>query len=147
MNVSTKIKVFFFKNLKHAFKFKQLSAALLAVFVLLSSCSKNMADMPVQENTEVSPLKQSSPSQMNNSLVEVPFEETLFVPCGNSGAGEDVALNGTTHLVYQMSWNDRGFNLVYHSNSRGITGVGLSSGEIFRGSVGTQGSVRGFMGK
>jgi hypothetical protein len=33
--------------------------------------------------------------------------------------------------------------LVYHANSHDLTGVGLSSGETFAGSDGTQGSVIG----
>ena len=133
------------QNVKQASKFKLLSTSFLALFVmlLLSSCSKNIAEMPGQDNTEVSALNQSSPSRMNNGLVAVPFEETLFVPCANGGAGENVTLTGTTNFVYQMAWNDHGFNLVYHANSHGVTGVGLSSGETFVGSGGTQGSVIG----
>jgi hypothetical protein len=42
-----------------------------------------------------------------------------------------------------MSWTDHGFTMVYHSNSQKVTGIGLSSGETFAGSDGTQGTVRG----
>ena len=145
MNISTKAIGSIMQNVKQASKFKSLSISFLALsaMLLLSSCSKNMEEMPGQDNMEVNALKQSSPSQMNNSLVAVPFNETLFVPCSNGGSGENVALTGTTNLVYQMTWNDQGFNMVYHSNSQGITGVGLTSGEIFLGSTGTKGSVRG----
>ena len=145
MNINTKAIGSIMQNVKQASKFKSLNISLLALSVMLlfSSCSKNMEEMPGQDNMEVSALNQSSPSQMNNSLVAVPFNETLFVPCSNGGSGENVALTGTTNLVYQMTWNDQGFNMVYHSNSHGITGVGLTSGEIFLGSAGTKGTVRG----
>jgi hypothetical protein len=145
MNVSTKSISALIQNVKRASKFKLLSISFLSLFLMLflSFCSKNMAEMPGGHNIEVSALKQTSPSRMNNSQVAVPFEETLFVPCGNGGAGENVALTGAINFVYQMSWTDHGFNLVYHTNSHGITGVGLSSNEIFLGSLGTNGSVMG----
>jgi hypothetical protein len=133
------------QHVKQASAFKLLSIFFFALFVtlFLFSCKKDMAEMPGQDNAQVSALNQSSSSNMNNSLVAVPFQETLFVPCGNNGAGENVSLTGTTNFVYQMTWNDHGFNLVYHSNSHRITGVGLSSGEMFLGSLGTNGSVMG----
>ena len=151
------------QHVNQASKFKLLSTTFLAFFIMLltSSCNKNSDVLPGANNREVSALNQSSssrvnnsltavsalnqssPSRMNNSLVAVPFEETLFVPCANGGAGENVTLTGTTNFVYQMTWTDHGFKLVYHANSRGITGVGLTSGETFVGSEGTQGSVVG----
>lgn len=137
MNVSTKA--------ISTSKFKLLGSPIVALLIMLflASCSKNADVMPDQFNTQVSAMNASSPSGMNDKMVAVPFLETLFVPCGNSGAGENVTLSGSMNFVYQMTWNDHGFSLVYHTNSRGITGVGLSSGEMFLGSVGTNGSVMG----
>ncbi|HET9280294.1 MAG TPA: hypothetical protein VFN95_19000 [Flavitalea sp.] len=133
------------QHVNQASKFKLLSTSFLAFLIMLlsSSCSKNSDVLPGANNMEVKALNQSSSSKMNNSLVAVPFEETFFVPCANGGAGENVTLTGTTNFVYQMTWTDHGFKLVYHANSRGITGVGLTSGETFVGSEGTQGSVVG----
>jgi len=124
---------------------KLLSTSFLASFAMLFlfSCSKNLTETPAQDNTNANTLNASSASKMNNGLVAVPFEETLFIPCANEGAGENVTLTGTTHFVYQMTWNDHGFSLVYHANSQRVTGVGLSSGETFIGSEGTQGSAKG----
>jgi hypothetical protein len=128
---------------KQASKFKLLSNSFLALFVMLVlfSCSKNITEMPGQDNTGASAGIQSSQSQPSNGLVEVSFEETLLVPCANGGTGENVTLTGTTHFVYQMIWNDHGFHLVYHANSHRVTGLGLTSGETFVGSDGTQGTV------
>jgi hypothetical protein len=133
------------QNVKQASKFKLLSSSFLALFVmlLLFSCSKNAAESPAANNENVTALNQSSASRISNSLAAVPSEETLFVACANGGAGENVTLTGTTNFVYQMIWNDHGFKLVYHANSRGVTGVGLSSGETFVGSEGTQGIAMG----
>ena len=115
----------------------------LVAMVLLFSCSKNMADIPAQENAGLAAANESAPSNTRNSIVAVPFENTLFVPCANGGAGENVTLTGKTNFVYQMAWNDHGFTLVYHDNSYQVTGVGLSSGETFVASGGTQGTVMG----
>lgn len=130
------------KNVKQSVKINLLSSSLLAIFVMLlmASCSKNIAGKTNQNSIEES-LGSQPASQEKNGLATAPFDETIFVPCTNGGAGEDVALTGTTHFVYQIVWNDHGFHLVYHENSQGITGVGLSSGETFAGSDGTQGTV------
>jgi hypothetical protein len=133
------------QNVKQASKLKLLSTSFLALFVvlLLSSCNKNAAELPAGNNENITALSQSSASRISNSLTAVPFEETLFVACANGGKGENVTLTGTLNFVYQMTWNDDGFKLVYHANSRGVTGVGLSSGETFVGSEGTQGTAMG----
>src|SRR5258706_9998289 len=107
------------QNVKQASEFKLLSSSFLALFVslLLFSCTKNIAEKPSPDNTEVSArIQSSSQARPDNSLVAVPFEETLFVPCANGGTGENVTLTGTTNFVYQMTWNDHGFTLVYHAN-------------------------------
>jgi hypothetical protein len=128
------------QHVKQVSKFKLLSTSFLALFVmlLLVSCSKNITEIPGHDNTGASANIQSPQAQPNNGLVAVPFEETLFVPCANGGAGENVTLTGTSNFVYQITWNDHGFHLVYHANSHGITGVGLSSGETFSRFDGTQ---------
>lgn len=100
-----------------------------------------MEDTTAPVNTQANTINKSSTTQTENSLAVAPFEETLFVPCANGGAGEQVSLTGSIHFVYQMFWTDRGFSLVYHDNSQGVTGVGLTSGETFTGSEGTQGTV------
>jgi hypothetical protein len=134
------------KNVKQVSKFELFSAGLSALFVivLLFSCSKNMDDAPVHENAQLNAASQSSQSNTRNSIVAVPFENTVFVPCANGGAGEDVTLSGKTNFVYQLAWNEQGFTLVYHDNSYQITGVGLTTGETFGASGGTQGTVKGF---
>jgi hypothetical protein len=132
--------------LKQTSKFELFSAGVSALFVIVSlfSCSKNMADNPAEENAQLNGDNASSQSNTRNSIVAVPFENTLLVPCANGGAGENVTLTGTTNFVYQIAWNDQGFTLVYHDNAYQVTGVGLSSGETFVASGGTQGTVKGF---
>ena len=133
------------RNLKQISKFESLSAALsvFLVVAVLFSCTKNIADDPAQQNAQLSPGNASSNASTRTGTVAVPFENTVFVPCANGGAGEDVSLTGKTNFVYQMTWTDHDFTLVYHDNYHEVTGVGVSSGETFSGSGGTNGTVMG----
>jgi hypothetical protein len=133
------------RNLKQVSKFESLGAALSVFFVVavLFSCTKNIADVPTQQNAQLTSGNVSPNASSRTSIVAVPFENTLFVPCANGGAGEDVSLTGKTNFVYQMTWTDHDFTLVYHDNDHQVTGVGVSSGEKFTGSGGTNGTVMG----
>ena len=110
---------------------------------LLFSCSKNMADVPLSATSEVAAANGSSASSNRNGNVDLPFETKLFVPCANGGAGEEVVLTGGINFIQQIIWNDHGFTLVYHDNVQGLKGTGLSTGEPFTASGGTNGTVTG----
>ena len=84
-----------------------------------------------------------SSNSSDNIIHAVPFETTLYVPCANGGAGENVTLTGFTNFIYGMTWTDHGFTMVYHDNFHEVTGVGLTSGETFVASGGTNGIVLG----
>jgi hypothetical protein len=133
------------RNLKHVSKFESLSAVLSAFFVVavLFSCSKNMADVSPQQNAQLTSANTSSNASARTGSVAVPFENTFFVPCANGGTGEDVAITGKINYVYQLTETDRGFTMVFHDNVHEVTGVGLSSGETFVGSGGTDETVAG----
>lgn len=137
------------QHVKQTSKFKLLSTSFLALFVMLlfSSCSKNVADIPGQNNTEVSLSNQSSAANVSSSEELVPYGRTLFVPCGNGGAGEEVTLTGSLKIVEQIIYNDRGFTFNYHVIAQGITGVGLSTGEKFEASGGNKGTITGEFGE
>ena len=126
-------------------KLKQMIVGFLSVFAtaLLFSCSKNVADTAQPTFEKTTTALASSKVGKENSIHAVPFETTLFVPCANGGAGENVVLTGFTNFIYQTSWTDHGFTLVYHDNVHQVTGTGVSSGESFRASGGTNGVVMG----
>jgi hypothetical protein len=108
---------------------------------LLFSCSKNIAEMPGQE--EVSASNQSSPAQTENSITSEPYESTLFMPCANDGIGEDVILTGTVKIVRQETNNNQRFTFTLHAIPEGVTGVGLSTGDTSTARGGTQAAVTG----
>ena len=110
---------------------------------LLFSCTKNVADVPGQAAEEATAVDANPHGKNDNIIHAVPFETTVFVPCANGGAGEDVKLTGFTNFIYGLVYTDRGFTLVYHDNVHQVTGVGLSSGESFVASGGTNGTVLG----
>lgn len=110
---------------------------------LLFSCTKNAADAVKPADEEATAANASSNSSNGNIIHAVPFETTLFVPCANGGAGEDVTFTGFTNFIYQITWTDQNFTLVYHDNVHKVTGIGASSGETFVASGGTNGTVMG----
>ena len=133
------------RNLKHVSKFELLSAAVSAFFVVavLISCSKNMADVPGQQNAQFASTGPSSNASTRTSTVAIPFENTVYVPCANGGAGDSVVLTGKMNLVYNMTWTDQNFTMLYHDNEHEVKGVSLSSGETFTGSGETNGTFKG----
>ena len=133
------------QNVMQVSKIRSMIISSLSVLgiALLFSCSKSVADVPKLPVEEATAANGASNSSSGNTIHAVPFENTLFVPCANGGAGEDVALTGFTNFIYQLSWTDHGFTLVYHDNVHHVTGIGVSSGESFVASGGTNGIVMG----
>ncbi|HET9746160.1 MAG TPA: hypothetical protein VFP97_10620 [Chitinophagaceae bacterium] len=125
-------------------KLKSMIIAFSSVFAttLLFSCSKNVADVG-QPTVEETTANASSNTGNGNTIHAVPFENEFYVPCANGGAGENVVLNGFINYIYQLSWTDNGFTMVYHDNAHKVTGTGVSSGESFVASGGTNGVVMG----
>lgn len=110
---------------------------------LLFSCTKNITELPGQDNVEASISNQSSSAQIRTSVEKVPFERTLFVPCTNNDAGEEIQLTGEILTVDQVTFNDHRFTLTYHTNPQGLTGMGLTSGDNFTASGGSNGTISG----
>ena len=123
-----------------------LFAAILSM-LLLFSCKKNMNELPDQDKVEISLSNQSSNAEVYSSEELVPYDRTLFVPCGNGGAGEEVALTGSLKTIEHIVYNDHGFTFNYHVVTQGITGVGLSTGENFQASGGIKGTITGEFGE
>jgi hypothetical protein len=124
------------------FNFFSLGAVAFLTMLFLFSCKKDSSDVATG-GTEIASSNLSSAAHEKYGSVAVPFEATVFVPCANGGVGENVALSGTMNFVYQMTWTNNNFSMVFHDNSYGVTGLGLSSGETFAASSGTQGTAVG----
>jgi len=110
----------------------------LLAAILVFSCKKENSALPSSENAA---LNETTQSLGKKSTVDVPYSKTIFASCANGGAGEDIELQGKTNFVYQIVWTDHGFNIGYHENTYAVKGIGLSSGDVYVGSGGTEGSV------
>ena len=119
----------------------------ILLMMLLFSCKKSMNEFPVQDKVEAGLSNQTSAAQVSSTEEVVPYDQTLFVPCGNGGVGEDVALTGSLKILETIVYNDRGFTINYHVITQGITGVGLSTGEKFQSSGAIKYTITGEFGE
>ena len=115
--------------------------------LLLFSCKKSVNALPEPASAQMSLSNPSSSADVSRSEEVVPYEQTLFIPCGNGGEGEEVALKGSLKIVEETVYNDHGFTLNYHVVTQGITGTGLSTGEKFQASGGIKQTISGEFGE
>jgi hypothetical protein len=64
-----------------------------------------------------------------------PFDEQVFVPCANGGAGEYVELAGSINFLFHSTFDKSGgAHLQLRSNLQGVSGIGLTTGTKFQAS-------------
>ena len=64
----------------------------------------------------------------------LPLDTTVFNPCAVGGQGELVALSGELHAVFSVTADAHGGRHVStHFNNQGVAGVGLTTGDKYRG--------------
>lgn len=133
------------KHVKNTTTFKKASSIFLVMFamLLLFSCRKTQADLPGQTTLEATTFNQSTAAEVQGGVETVPYERIVFVPCANNGAGEEVQLTGTVINVDRIIYNNHGFTLTYHTNPKGMSGTGLTTGDKYAASGGTQGTITG----
>jgi hypothetical protein len=68
---------------------------------------------------------------LSNESIDVDL--VFFVPCANGGAGELVQVTGPLHVLTTRTENGNHFSAKSHFNPQGISGVGLTTGETYRG--------------
>ena len=79
--------------------------------------------------------------------VQIPFDLFVFVPCAAGGAGEDVFLSGTLHVLFHTTIdNSGGFHTKFHFQPQGISGTGLVTGDKYQATGVTQGTDNGKVG-
>ncbi len=80
-------------------------------------------EVALDASTEA-PLTVSSDDMGVLANLKVPFSQIAFVPCANEGSGEDVYIEGLLHIIVKLG--------ATHYQPMGATGVGLSTGDIYR---------------
>lgn len=77
----------------------------------------------------------------------VPIEITLFVPCANGGAGENIDVSGPLHVLASVTLDRHGgFHAHVLFNPQDVTGVGLSTGNKYQGTGETEEDFNGTVG-
>jgi hypothetical protein len=103
---------------------------------LLLACDSQ----PLSPPEEFAAIDQPIPwAVLDKVNVKIPIALTQFVPCADGGQGEDVALTGNLHVLFQFAISNSGqVTLRDHSNPQGVVGTGLSTGDTYRGTGVTQ---------
>lgn len=79
--------------------------------------------------------------------VRFPIEIIVFVPCAAGGIGEEVLLSGNLHVLFRTTIDSRGgFHSKFHAQPQGLSGVGLTTGDRYRGTGVTQDKFNGRVG-
>ena len=62
------------------------------------------------------------------------FDEMLYNPCANDGAGEYIHFTGTLHAVTSIQQDNNGcYHVTFMYNPMGLKGVGETTGDTYRG--------------
>ena len=70
---------------------------------------------------------------------KIPFAQVAFVPCADGGAGENVLIEGTLHILSKFSFDaNGGVHVKLHFQPQGATGTGLSTGDVYHATGVTQ---------
>ena len=94
------------------------------------------------------PARAQATTVATNVRIPLPQPFQVFIPCAAGGAGELVDFSGTLHvLVHSTLDGSGGFHAKTHFQPQGVTGVGLTTGDIYQGTGGTQNQFNGSVGE
>lgn len=114
----------------------------LATGLTISSCAPgaNPLEASSSEATNRPSLARATSITEN---VQIPLDLTVFIPCALGGAGESVTLSGDLHVLLHLTENSTGgFHVKTHFQPQGVSGVGLTSGGIYRATGVTQDQLK-----
>lgn len=130
----------------------------LPPLVMFAACS---TEMPIAPSSVAEPAARaatqaaadgaaatSATTETSTFSFPLPQPFVRLVPCAAGGAGELVDLSGTLHLLMHTTVDGRGgFHARLLIHPRGVTGVGLTTGDIYQGTGGTQTQFNGNVGE
>jgi len=112
----------------------------VAILALPLGACADVSQGPVGPRT----LRQAA-ADVTTTNVIFPIEFAQFVPCANGGAGETVMLSGDIHDLFHITMNGNRFKVKVHTQPQGIRGVGMTTGDNYRGTGVTQETFGGSM--
>jgi hypothetical protein len=116
--------------------------AFLLVLIFIAGCQDqaNLVEAPLSEQNGEDALAKST--VLNQISEVVPFAGTVFVPCANGGAGEDVAITGTGQLDITESLDGNGgYHYRYSFMPLESGGVGQETGDQYNSAGGMERQV------
>jgi hypothetical protein len=60
------------------------------------------------------------------------MDQSVFIPCANGGAGEDVTLNGPLHILTTVTLTKNDAHVKLQANPQAVTGVGSVTGNAYK---------------
>ena len=130
---------------KNQYKFGiiQFSIALF-LSILIFSCSKTgQLDQGIKPIEELATTSNDNAARTYQSQQTWLYDDIVWIPCANDGAGEYVKLDGYVHFTYIMSINNNRFTLITQTNPNEVLGTGLTTGIHY---VGTGGGEEPYLG-
>jgi hypothetical protein len=91
------------------------------------------------------PVQAQATTFTTNTII--PFFAAFFVPCAANGLGEVIVLSGDVHMLVHGTLDaNGGFHSRSLDNPQGITGIGLTTGDTYRGTGVTEAEFNGKVG-
>jgi hypothetical protein len=126
------------RNQRKSFSIIGLSiVAMLSISIF--SCTKSN-----QLSSIDNPAEEFATSEANNGASTYQSQQTWtmdqkeWIPCANNGNGEYVQFEGYVHFTYVTTVNNNHFTLVTQINPNEVSGVGLTTGDKYVASGGSQ---------
>ena len=113
------------------------AVVLVAILVPLGACSDDSGGLLAPRGLG------RAASDVTTTNVVFPVEFEQFVPCASGGSGEIVALSGNIHDLFHVTINGNRYKVRVHTQPQGISGVGLTTGDSYRGTGVTQDTFGG----
>lgn len=113
------------------------------VAVLLAGCQESI---PVEATTadpvEIAVAPGGVDATASTESLRVPLDMLIFIPCAAGGAGEDVAFEGTLHLLTHVTTNGSSGLFRFHAQPQGVSGTGQTTGVRYSATGVTQDTQR-----
>ena len=113
--------------------------ALVPLLMFVAACGDTPTEVPAADEA-LMPTTEAMARAVAFTIVDTsPYSAATFVPCANDGAGEFVLLSGTLHSLYHLTLLPSGSILLKVKDSpQKMSGVGLTTGDIYQGNGVTQ---------
>jgi len=114
------------------------TSAALALLAALAACADAPTAMPSASSTAAGGRPSLVAAQATTNETDLPVQFPIQIPCSRLGR-EIVVLSGTEHTSLQQQSTAAGATHVrVHVNARGVTGVGLVTGDSYQSAGTTQ---------